>query len=92
MLSRVICLIIGYFVGAIIQTGFWIGKFNHIDIRNYGSGNAGTTNTMRTLGKKAGFLTYFISLESRYGEDLLLVVPAFVDGNVQPQSGKKVSD
>ena len=60
MLSRVICLIIGYFVGAIIQTGFWIGKFNHIDIRNYGSGNAGTTNTMRTLGKKAGFLTYFM--------------------------------
>ena len=39
-----------------------------------------------------GFLTYFISLESRYGEDLLLVVPAFVDGNVQPQSGKKVLD
>lgn len=55
MLSRVICLIIGYFVGAIIQTGFWIGKFNHIDIRNYGSGNAGTTNTMRTLGKKLAF-------------------------------------
>jgi hypothetical protein len=39
-----------------------------------------------------GFLTFFISLESRYGEDLLFVVPAFVDGNVQPQSGKKVSD
>ena len=38
---------------------------------------------------RLGFLTYFISLESRYGEDLLLVVPAFVDGNVQPQSGKK---
>ena len=55
MLNRLI-----YFIGAIIQTGFWIGKFNHIDIRDYGSGNAGTTNTMRTLGKKAGFITYFM--------------------------------
>ena len=44
MLNRLICLILGYFIGAIIQTGFWIGKFNHIDIRDYGSGNAGTTN------------------------------------------------
>ena len=50
MLNRLICLILGYFIGAIIQTGFWIGRFNHIDIRDYGSGNAGTTNTMRTLG------------------------------------------
>ena len=40
MLNRLICLILGYFIGAIIQTGFWIGKFNHIDIRDYGSGNA----------------------------------------------------
>ena len=60
MLNRLICLILGYFIGAIIQTGFWIGKFNQIDIRDYGSGNAGTTNTMRTLGKKAGFITYFM--------------------------------
>ena len=34
MLNRCICLILGYFVGAIIQTGFWIGKFNHIDIEH----------------------------------------------------------
>ena len=61
MLNRSICLILGYFVGAIIQTGFWIGKFNHIDIRDYGSGNAGTTNTMRTLGKKALLLLSYIS-------------------------------
>ena len=31
---------------------------NLIDIRKYGSGNAGTTNVMRTLGKKAGMTTY----------------------------------
>ena len=45
-----------------LALGFWIGKFNHIDIRDYGSGNAGTTNTMRTLGKKAGFIAYYWSV------------------------------
>lgn len=60
MLSRILSFIIGYFVGALLQTGYWYGRMNHIDIRNYGSGNAGTTNVMRTLGKKAGLITYFV--------------------------------
>ena len=34
------------------------GKINHIDIREHGSGNAGTTNALRTLGWKAGFITF----------------------------------
>ena len=37
-----------------------MARFNHIDIREYGSGNAGTTNVMRTLGKKAGIITYLL--------------------------------
>ena len=57
MIERIIVLVIGYFIGALIQGGFLIGKFNKIDIRNYGSGNAGTTNVMRTLGKKACFIS-----------------------------------
>lgn len=59
-MERIICLVIGYLFGAVLQTGYWYGKFNHIDIRQYGSGNAGTTNVMRTLGKKAGLITYFV--------------------------------
>lgn len=78
MLNRCICLILGYFVGAIIQTGFWIGKFNHIDIRDYGSGNAGTTNTMRTLGKKAGMLTYFMDA---FKSCLVAIIIHFIYGN-----------
>lgn len=50
-------LLIGYFIGAMIQTSYWYGRMKHIDIRNLGSGNAGTTNAMRSLGKKAGFIT-----------------------------------
>ncbi len=54
---RVICVIIGYIFG-LFQTGYIYGKLNHVDIRDYGSGNAGTTNAMRVLGKKAGIITY----------------------------------
>ncbi len=56
--QKIVCVVIGYLFG-LIQTGFIIGKIHHIDIREYGSGNSGTTNTMRTLGKKYGFITYF---------------------------------
>ena len=48
MLFKIGVLIYGYFAGALIQAGYWMGKFNKIDIRDYGSGNAGTTNVMRT--------------------------------------------
>ncbi|SHJ52191.1 glycerol-3-phosphate acyltransferase PlsY [Anaerocolumna jejuensis DSM 15929] len=53
----IICLIIGYLCGC-LSTAYFIGKANHIDIRKYGSGNAGTTNAMRLLGVKAGLLTF----------------------------------
>lgn len=54
---KIICLIIGYCFG-LFQTGYIYGKINNIDIRDFGSGNAGTTNAMRVLGKKAGIITY----------------------------------
>lgn len=57
MITRLICLLIGYCFG-LIQTSYIIGKLHGIDIREYGSGNAGTTNAMRTLGKKAGIMTF----------------------------------
>ena len=56
-MERLLCLIIGYVFG-MFQTGFIYGKINHIDIREHGSGNAGTTNALRTLGWKAGFITF----------------------------------
>lgn len=57
ILNRVICLVIGYVFG-LFQTGYFYGKLHHIDIREYGSGNAGTTNTLRTLGWEAGLITF----------------------------------
>ncbi len=55
-MERIICLAIGYVFG-MFQTSYFIGKIHHMDIRQYGSGNAGTTNALRTLGKKAGAIT-----------------------------------
>lgn len=57
ILSRGICLMIGYILG-LFQTGYIYGKAHNIDIRQHGSGNAGTTNTLRTLGWKAGLITF----------------------------------
>ncbi len=57
MFKILICLIIGYGFGC-FSTAYVLGKANNIDIRNYGSGNAGTTNALRTLGWKAGFITF----------------------------------
>lgn len=57
MSIRIICLAIGYVFG-LFQTSYIIGKRHGIDIRDYGSGNAGTTNMMRTMGTKAGLITF----------------------------------
>ncbi len=55
-MERIICVCIGYAFG-LLQTGYIYGKLHHIDIRKQGSGNAGTTNALRTLGWKAGVVT-----------------------------------
>ena len=53
----VIAIIVGYFCGC-LQCGYFIGKLNGIDIRNYGSGNAGATNVLRVLGKLMSLCTF----------------------------------
>ncbi len=53
-------LLLSYLIGS-ISGSYLIGIiFLKKDIRNYGSGNAGTTNAMRTFGKKWGVLTFVI--------------------------------
>lgn len=52
---RLLCLLIGYVFG-LFQTAYFYGRLHGIDIRTKGSGNAGTTNTLRVLGRKAGII------------------------------------
>ena len=56
-MERLICVLIGYLFG-LIQTGYIYGMIRNVDIRKQGSGNAGTTNALRTLGWKAGVITF----------------------------------
>lgn len=56
-MERIICLVIGYLLG-LFQTAYIYGKMHGIDIRQHGSGNAGTTNTLRVLGTKAGLIVF----------------------------------
>ena len=55
-MERLICVLVGYVFG-LIQTGYLYGKKNGVDLRKKGSGNAGTTNALRTMGWKAGGVT-----------------------------------
>jgi len=55
-------LILAYLFGS-IPTAVWLGQgFYGIDVREYGSGNAGATNTFRVLGKKAGVIVMVIDI------------------------------
>ena len=56
-MERIVCIAIGYLFG-LIQTGYIYGKLHNVDIRKQGSGNAGTTNALRTMGWKAGLITF----------------------------------
>lgn len=58
MIGYIIILIIAYLLGN-ISTSYIIAKrLAGVDIRTQGSGNAGSTNVLRTLGKKAGAMTF----------------------------------
>ncbi len=54
---RILCFGIGYLFG-LFQTSYIIGLIHGIDIRDYGSGNAGTANMIRTMGTKWGLITF----------------------------------
>lgn len=78
MVRIIICLILGYVFGC-FSTGYFVGKWNHIDIRNYGSGNSGTTNALRTLGFKAAVFTFL-------GDTIKAIIPIMLVRYLFPAS------
>ncbi len=58
---RILFVVIGYLFG-IIQSAYIVGRFYKIDMRDHGSKNLGTTNTLRTLGFKAGAIVFILDV------------------------------
>ncbi len=62
MVERILCVLIGYGFGC-LQFAYILGHLlKGIDIRKYGSGNAGTTNAIRVLGTKIGITTLVLDI------------------------------
>ena len=60
--DTIILLILSYLTGA-FPSAVWYGRtFYNVDVREYGSGNAGATNTFRVLGKNAGIPVLFMDV------------------------------
>ncbi len=74
---KLLSIVFAYLLGS-IPTSIWVGKiFYNVDVRDYGSGNAGATNTFRVLGAKAGFPVFIIDLLKGYGAVRLLYLTDF---------------
>ena len=75
-------ILAAYLVGS-VPTSVWIGKwFYNKDVRDYGSGNAGATNTFRVLGTTPGIIVFLIDLIKGLGAvSLIYLNPVFQEGS-----------
>lgn len=75
---KLLLLITAYLLGS-IPTAVWVGRsFFNIDVRDFGSGNAGATNTMRVLGTKPGLAVLILdALKGFAAVKLAYLTPAF---------------
>jgi glycerol-3-phosphate acyltransferase PlsY len=82
--ENLLALAIAYLIGS-IPSAVWIGKaMCGIDVREYGSGNAGATNTFRVLGKKAGIPVLIVDIAKGYfALQLAQVIGNYLPGTQQ---------
>lgn len=74
MLNAALSVVLAYLLGS-IPSAVWIGKrFHNIDVREHGSGNAGTTNTIRVLGWATGIPVLLIDIAKGW---LAAMMPVF---------------
>ena len=83
-MTEVLLIFLSYLIGS-IPTSVWVSKyFFEIDIRDYGSGNAGATNTYRILGKKWGTLVMIVDmLKGVIGTSLYVFIPYYLTHELQ---------
>ena len=78
-MKEVLFIFIAYLIGS-IPTAVWISRyFFGVDIRDYGSGNAGATNTFRVLGSKWGSIVMSVDiLKGVVATSLYIVIPFYM--------------
>ena len=78
-MNEIILVILAYLIGS-VPTAVWISKsMFKIDIRDYGSGNAGATNTYRVLGSRWGTVVMAVDmLKGLMAVKLALILPFYV--------------
>lgn len=86
-MNELLLIIVAYLIGS-VPTSVWVSKsFFNIDIRDYGSGNAGATNTYRVLGSKWGTLVMVVDmLKGVIAVKLALLLPEYADTEVNLQN------
>lgn len=78
-MTEALLILIAYLLGS-IPTSVWISRYYFdIDIRDYGSGNAGATNTYRVLGSKWGTIVMVVDmLKGVIATSLYILIPFYV--------------
>ena len=86
-MNELLLIVLAYLIGS-IPTSVWVSKhFFDIDIRDYGSGNAGATNTYRILGPKWGTIVMIGDmLKGIIAVKLALLLPEYADSEVHLQN------
>jgi len=81
-MNEFLLIILAYLIGS-IPTSIWVSKhFFNIDIRDYGSGNAGATNTFRILGPKWGtFVMVVDMLKGVVATSLYILLPFYLNNS-----------
>jgi acyl phosphate:glycerol-3-phosphate acyltransferase len=79
LMREVLFIFLAYLIGS-IPSALWVSKyFFGIDIREYGSGNAGATNTFRVLGSKWGTIVMIVDvLKGVAATSLYVLVPYYL--------------
>jgi len=81
MLALGVVILLSYLAGS-IPSSIWVGRLvKGVDIRNYGSGNAGATNTFRLLGWKPGVVVLAIDFFKGFASSLWISQLAFQIGS-----------
>ncbi len=86
-MNEFLLIVLAYLVGS-IPTSVWVSQhFFNIDIRDYGSGNAGATNTYRVLGPKWGTMVMVTDMiKGILAVKLALLLPEYADSEVNLQN------